>query len=115
MVSQGAPQQGPPQQPSEGGGIDPQQVMQEVAQMLQQGAQPEQIMQQLVQEGIPQDVAQQIIQQVMQQMQGGQYQQAAPQQSQMAYGGTYSKGGEYNMSHEQVQDLINKGYKIEYL
>jgi len=110
---QAAPQQGPPQQ---GGGIDPQQVMQEVAQMLQQGAQPEQIMQQLAKEGIPQDVAQQIIQQVMQQMQGGQgQQQAAPQQGQMAYGGTYSKGGEYDMSHEQVQDLINKGYKIEYL
>lgn len=25
------------------------------------------------------------------------------------------KGGEYDMSEEQIQDLINKGYKIEYI
>ena len=53
---QQAPQQGQP---------DPQQIMQEIAQMLQQGAQPEQVMQQLVQMGIPEEQAQQMIQQVM--------------------------------------------------
>lgn len=86
-------QQGPPQ----GGGMDPQQVMQGIAQMLQQGAKPEQIMQQLVQMGIPQDQAQQMIQQVMQQMQAGQQQ--GPQEEmteapQGMYGGIYDDGGE---------------------
>lgn len=56
----GAPQQG---------GQD--QIMQQVAQALQQGTPPEQIMQGLIQQGIPQDQAQQVIQAVMQQMQGG--------------------------------------------
>jgi hypothetical protein len=79
-------QQGPPQ----GGGMDPQQVMQGIAQMLQQGAQPEEIMQQLVQMGIPQEQAQQMIQQVMQQMQGGQQQEAPPQGR---YGGKFYEGG----------------------
>ena len=27
----------------------------------------------------------------------------------------YKKGGEYEMTHDDVQDLINKGYKIQYL
>ena len=33
------------------------------------------------------------------------------------YGGTpeYKKGGEYEMSQEEIQDLINKGYKIQYV
>lgn len=36
------------------------------------------------------------------------------------YGGTYAKGGivkggEYDMSEDEIQDLINKGYKIEYI
>lgn len=51
-----------------------QQIMQMVAQALQQGTPPEQIMQMLVQQGIPQEQAQMIIQEVMAQMQGGQQQ-----------------------------------------
>lgn len=96
---------------------DPQQVMQEVAQMLQQGAQPEQIMQQLVQEGIPQDQAQQIIQQVMQQMQSAQQQQEVPPSPQggMRMGGSYKVGGEYDMSPNDIQNLIKQGYKIQYI
>lgn len=36
------------------------------------------------------------------------------------YGGTYAKGGivkggEYDMSEDEIQDLINQGYKIEYI
>jgi hypothetical protein len=33
------------------------------------------------------------------------------------YGSTpkYKKGGEYEMSQEEIQDLINKGYKIQYV
>ena len=44
-----------------------QQVMQQVAQMLQQGANPQQVVQQLIQSGIPQDQATQIVQAAMQQ------------------------------------------------
>jgi len=54
-------------QPQQGG---PDQLMQEVAQALQQGTPPEQIMQMLIQNGVPQQEAQQVIQVVMQQMQG---------------------------------------------
>lgn len=111
-----APQEMAPEQPSEGGGMDPQQVMQEVAQMLQQGAQPEQIMQELVQQGIPEEVAQQIIQQVMQQMQGGGAEQQAPPQQR--YGGGYAKGGisagqEMDVSPEQMEALRQQGYKFD--
>lgn len=52
------------------GGDQAAQIMQMVAQALQQGTPPEQVMQMLIQQGIPQDQAQQIIQQVMSQMQG---------------------------------------------
>lgn len=111
MQDQQQAQQQPPSQD---------QIMQEVAQMLQQGVPPEQIMQQLAQMGIPQDQAQQMIQMVMQQMQGGQDQapQGQPQQAPqpgMAYGGKFEVGGEYEMNKNDVQRLLNQGYKIEYL
>ena len=85
-------QQAPLQQQQDQGqaaGAQIQQVMQEVAQKLQQSEQPQQILQELVQEGIPQAQAQQILQQVMQQMQG---QQGAPQAMYgmgMKYGGIH--------------------------
>ena len=44
-------------------------IMQQVMQMLQQGAQPEQILQMLVESGIPEDQATQLVQMVIQQMQ----------------------------------------------
>lgn len=118
------------------GGKD-QQIVQAVAQMLEQGAKPEQILQQLVQAKIPENKAVAIIQNVMQKM-GGQgapqqpqpSQQMSPEQQQMmaaqqqgagmgqppmAYGGMYAKGGEYDVNENDVQDLINKGYTIQYL
>lgn len=52
---------------------NPEQVMQFIAESLQQGAQPEQILQQLIEGGLPQDVATQFIQEVI-----GQSQQQAP-------------------------------------
>jgi transcriptional regulator CtsR len=54
---------------------DPQQeeqlqaIMQQVAQMLQQGAQPEEILQMLIEAGVPEDQATQMVQAAMQQMQ----------------------------------------------
>ena len=80
------------------GGDQMQAIVQQVAQMLQQGADPQEILQQLVQAGIPQEQAQQIIQMVMQQMQGGQ-QEATPQ---LKCGGKmYQEGGE--MMDEQME------------
>jgi hypothetical protein len=92
-----APQQGQPQgQPQGGGGEE--QILQQVAQMLQQGMSPEEIVGQLVQMGVPQEQAIQVVQMVVQQMQG---QQQAPQQEpqqappMMRSGGyMYQMGGE---------------------
>lgn len=104
------------QAPQQGGGIDPQQVMQMVAEMLQQGAQPEQVMQELVQGGVPQEMAQQIIQQVMQQMQGAQQQpQQGPPAGNMMRSGGLVRGSVHDVGKDDVQSLINAGYKIEYL
>jgi hypothetical protein len=53
------------QQFAEGGEVDSQQIMQMVAQALQQYTPPEQILQMLVEQGIPQEQATQIIEQVI--------------------------------------------------
>jgi hypothetical protein len=94
------------------------QIMQGVAAMLQQGAQPEQVAQQLVQMGIPQEQVMQIIQVVMQQMQGGQEQQMQPG---MRYGG-YAMGGyqdedsyEDDLDEDEIAELKRQGYNVEYL
>jgi hypothetical protein len=94
------------------------QIMQGVATMLQQGAQPEQIAQQLVQMGIPQEQVMQIIQAVMQQMQGGQEQAMQPA---MRYGG-YAMGGyqddesyEDDLDENEIEELKRQGYNVEYL
>jgi hypothetical protein len=80
----------------QGGGQEEQvqQIMQQISETLQQGADPQQILQQLVQMGIPQEQAQQMIQMAMQQVQGGQQQ--APQGTpQLKCGGSkYQEGGE---------------------
>jgi hypothetical protein len=99
---------------------DPQQVMEGVAQMLQQGAQPEQVAQQLVQMGIPQEQVMQIIQVVMQQLQGGQQE----QQPAMRYGG-YAMGGspddedeesyEDDLDEDEIAELKRQGYNVEYI
>lgn len=113
------------------------QLVQQVAQLLQQGVQPEMIVEQLVKAKIPKKQATQLVAQVAQQMQQsmGQQQMGMGQQPMAAYGGPYmplsnrmnssnfayggstqyKKGGEYEMSENEIQDLINKGYKIQYL
>jgi hypothetical protein len=94
------------------------QIMQGVATMLQQGAQPEQVAQQLVQMGIPQEQAVEIIKAVMQQMQGGQEQAMQPA---MRYGG-YAMGGyqdedsyEDDLDEDEIERLRAQGYDVEYL
>jgi GH24 family phage-related lysozyme (muramidase) len=83
------------QQP-QGGGQE--EIMQQVAQMLQQGMAPEEIVGQLVKMGLPQEQAIQIVQMIVQQMQGQQQApQEAPQQAppMMRGGGyMYQMGGE---------------------
>jgi hypothetical protein len=85
--------QGQPQ-----GGSGQEEIMQQVAQMLQQGMAPEEIVGQLVQMGVPQEQAIQIVQMIVQQMQGQQQApQEAPQQAppMMRRGGyMYQMGGE---------------------
>ena len=100
---------------------DPQQVMQGVATMLQQGAQPEQIAKQLVEMGIPQEQVVQIIQTVMQQLQGGQEGQEEPQQQPMRYGG-FATGGaaeeesyEEDLNEDEIAELRAQGYDVEYI
>lgn len=74
-------------------GADPAEaMMQQVSQMLQQGAEPEQIMQMLIEAGVPEDQAMQMVQAVIQQMQGSQQPQATPQMRRG--GGYYQQGGE---------------------
>jgi hypothetical protein len=88
--------QQPQGQPQGGGGQE--EIMQQVAQMLQQGMAPEQIVGQLVKMGLPQEQAIQIVQMIVQQMQGQQQApQEAPQQAppMMRRGGyMYQMGGE---------------------
>ena len=74
-----------------GQGNEMEAIMQQVTQMLQQGADPQEILQMLVEAGVPEDQATQMVQAVMQQMQGGQPQQSTPQ---MRRGGYYQEGGE---------------------
>ena len=114
---QGQPDQGQQQAPEQqSGGQDQQQIVQAIAQMLQQGMQPQDILQKLVQMGVPQEQAQQLVQAVMQQMQGGQQQgpqeeqaegaqgqeppqqEAAEGQPMGMYGGTFAYGGVNNLS-----------------
>lgn len=73
-------QQGPPQEQPQGQQPGPEQIMQQIAEALQQGMPPEQIMQSLVQTGIPEQQAQQLIQEVMQMMEA---QQQGPPPEQM--------------------------------
>ena len=83
--------------PQQAGGDQMQAIVQQVAQMLQQGADPQEVLQQLVQAGLPEEQAMQVIQMVMEQMQGAQPQ-ATPQlgqggQMMKRADGSYSKRG----------------------
>jgi hypothetical protein len=98
------------QDPSQGGGQE-QQMVQQIAQALQQGAQPEEVMQQLVQMGMPEEQAMQIIQAVMEQMQGGQ---PAPQQPGMMYGGSLPYAA-YGMTLPNIENYPSYDtYKAAY-
>jgi len=90
MVKNQYQQGGQIEQSQQGG---PDQIMQMVAQALQQGTPPEQVMQMLIEQGIPQEQAQMIIQEVMSQMQG----QMSPQQptNDMAQGMPMQQMGGY--------------------
>ena len=74
-------------------GNEQEQIMQMIAQALQQGKKPEEILQALVQSGVPQEQAQQMIQEVIEQMQGSQEQpqQENTPQDQMQSGGIHIK------------------------
>lgn len=104
-----------PQDQSAGQDAQIQQVMQQVAQMLQQGADPQQVLQQLVQSGVPQDQATQIIQAAMQQ---------SGAEAKMKCGGKmYQEGGEMeepgeneqvegeNPQQEQIEDQVEQALK----
>lgn len=100
QMQQQAPQEEMQQQPDQ---EQMMQMVQQAAQMLEQGAQPEQVMQQLVQAGVPQDMAMQAVQMAMQEMQGQMQQQGQEQPMQgqeqmmppqgMANGGIMYYGG----------------------
>ena len=101
-------QQMQPQQQRQG-----QEIVQQVAQALQQGANPKEIMAQLVQSGMPEEQAGQLLQQIMQQLQGG------GQGQQMANGGNiYQSGGGLTEAqkeffrleklHEEAREAIGK-------
>lgn len=76
--------------PVEGQQAPQEQMIQQVAQALSQGVNPQEILQQLVQMGVPQEEATQLIEGIMQQMQGAQQTtQQEPQQPMMEEGGTY--------------------------
>jgi hypothetical protein len=109
MPQEAAPAQAMPQQgmPQQGGGNPEemiQQLMQMVMQALQQGTDPQQIVSMLVEQGIPQDQAGQIVEATMQQMQGG-----APQ-GQMRMGGYnegYQMGGLRKSPMEAMKNYIS--------
>ena len=115
-------QQAPQEQMQQQGGQDQMmQMVQQVEQMLQQGAQPEQVMQQLVQSGVPQEQAQQVVQMAMQDLQSQMQQQGQeqpmqegqqmPPQQGMARGGMYPDGGmiptQNGMANKIADDLRN--------
>jgi hypothetical protein len=128
MMQQQQMQQAPQQQMQQQGGQEQMmQMVQQVAQMLMQGAPPEQIMQQLIQAGVPQEQAQQIIQVAMQELQSQQQQQQPMQQGQqpmqgqeqmMPQQGMMSSGGklpreilraraESHMSSREAANYVN--------
>jgi hypothetical protein len=109
MPQEAAPAQAMPQQgmPQQGGNPEEmiQQLMQMVMQALQQGTDPQQIVSMLVEQGIPQDQAGQIVEATMQQMQGAQ----APQSPQMMSGGNmqYQMGGLRKSPMEAMKNYIS--------
>lgn len=96
-----------PQDQSAGQDAKIQQVMQQVAQMLQEGADPQQVVEQLIQSGIPEEQAIQMIQGVMQQMQSGQPQMKSGGEMIKRADGSYSKRGLW----DNIRDNAGSGKK----
>jgi hypothetical protein len=120
-----APQQAAPQQ----GGNEQEQLIQMVAQALQQGASPEEIMQKLVEMGLPEDQAMQVVQMVAEQLEGGnqeqpseempqEMQEYAPQgmeqQMPMAQMGMGGGGGDFEEFGFDTQNPLNPYYQNLY-
>jgi hypothetical protein len=115
--------QAPQEQMQEQGGQEQiMQMVQQAAQMLEQGAQPEQVMQQLVESGVPQDMAMQAVQMAMQEMQGQMQQQSQeqpmqgqeqmmPQEGMMAHGGMYPDGGKRVYTNPKDFQKADTAYK----
>jgi hypothetical protein len=96
----------------EGGTANEQdQLLQQVATMLQQGASPEQVVQELVTMGMPQEQAMQVIQMVMQQAQ-------APQEQQMMQEGGIATQPEVpvEMANAEIEDgeYVQDGEGVKY-
>lgn len=107
----------------QGGEANPEQLMQQIAQMLQQQIPPQQIMQQLQKMGIQPEQAQQLIQQVVQSMQQEAPEQGQPQMKQGGYNPYLSeeenqmkKGGVHKMSNGMMMknSMMQSGGKINY-
>ena len=102
-----------PVQLQEGGEVttEQDQLLQQVATMLQQGASPEQVVQELVTMGMPQEQAMQVIQMVMQQAQ-------APQEQQMMQEGGIATQPEVpvEMANAEIEDgeYVQDGEGVKY-
>lgn len=104
------PQQAQQQPPQQGG--QQEQLIQMVAQALQQGASPEEIMQKLVEMGIPEDQAMQVVQMVAEQLQGSQEQMPdeMEQQMSMAQMGMGMSGSDFEEFGFNGQNPLNPYY-----
>jgi hypothetical protein len=114
MPPEGMPPQGPPQ-PQGGGGGQMEQMMAQVAQALQQGAQPEEVVAALLEQGVPpqavaqifvqigmpQDQVMQLISQVVEQMQQGSPEGMDPSAQQMPD----EMGAEMAMSQQMPEGM----------
>ena len=107
-------QEGGEMMPEQEQGGQEEQIMQMVAQLLQQGASPEEVVQQLVSQGVPQEMAIQAVEMIMQQSQG-QEQMMPQEQAPMQQGGKKDDIDNYILSPDfNRQELFtNQPYTRE--
>ena len=102
----------------EGGTANEQdQLLQQVAMMLQQGASPEQVMQELINAGIPEQEAMQVVQMVMQQSQAPQQEQVPQEQQMMQEGGVATQPEvPVEMANAEIEDgeYVQDGEGVKY-
>ncbi len=100
---------------AQGGGDQQEQIIQFVAQALQQGADPQEIMQQLVEAGVPQEQAGQLIQAVAEQLQQMAAQPQQGQQPMMRMGGApcYQCGGKMKKGGSAYSGTYSAGVYYE--